>query len=93
MPKPLQAPWHACLAPARTLGLLPLLQLGSLPKVPGLGDSGAKMNPVPRGSQPRHSQPLSFPIAHVKGSLTCPTREQLAPQESQARLAPGVGDE
>lgn len=74
------------------LGLLPLLQLGSLPKVPGLGDSGAKMNPVPRGSQPPHSQPRSFPIAHVKGSLTCLTRERLAPQESQARLAPRVGD-
>lgn len=29
--------------------LLPLLQLGLLPKVPRLGESGIKMNPIPLG--------------------------------------------
>lgn len=54
--------------------LLPLLQLGPLPKVPRLDESGVKMSPVSLGQPTPVCQLLSFPVAHVKGSLTCPAR-------------------
>ena len=57
-----------------TPSLLPSLQLGPLPNAPRLDESGVKMSPVSLGQPTPLRQPLSFPVAHVKGSPTCPAR-------------------